>query len=210
MFYWKNKNSKRTINNAAVRTIYIVLISAICFTSCKQQEEKKISYYPLDSLINSQVVYLRDTKATLIKHASLDQKTDTTSYIPDSAAWSNELGILAQLGMINKPIYKGLYRVHDGLPDPKSNLKIRYYEGKKDMPVPFLKIYYQETLDHVRKIEGEYNEENSLYSSSHVLSIELQDIHNKTVLTSYSIKGSQKMVLADSIEFNIDARISVN
>src|SRR5882672_1717090 len=130
MFYWKNNTSEKPANISMARLSFaLAVISVAYLTSCKQKENATAKYYPLDSLINSQVLFLRDAKATLTKYALLDQKTDTTSYIPsDSTAWSNELGVLTQLSVINKPIYSDKYTVRDGLQDLKSNLKIRYYE----------------------------------------------------------------------------------
>lgn len=189
-----------------------MLLTAFCLASCQRDPVQTAAYYPVDSLISAQVIYLTSVKATLIKQASIGLKSDTSSYVPaDSIAWSNELGILAQLGLINKPIYRGLYSVRDGLADPRSNLKVRFYEGEagKDLPVPFLKIYYQDSPARIRRIEGVCNDVNSLYASSRNLSIELQEINNKTVLTSYTVDGGQKMTLADSTRYHIDARISI-
>jgi hypothetical protein len=183
-------------------------------SACTNVKDTPSHYYAFDSLISAQITYLTHSKARLTKTASLDDRADSISFIsPDSAGWSKELGVFLQLDVINKSIYRDKYNVHDGK-DPKSNLTVRYYDAKNEsvneVPVPLLRIYYQGNLNNIKRIEGIYQEENSLYRSSQVLSLDLQDIHNKTVLTSYTIKGSQKMIMADSLLFSIDARIISN
>lgn len=211
MFCWRNNSS---VLNRLVALRFLVIMMFSGLTSCTNEKETPSHYFAFDSLITAQVMYLTHSKAKLIKAALIDQKADSAlSISPDSAGWSKELGIFLQLDMINKAIYRNRYKVRDGQ-DPKSNLTIRYYdayeESLNDVPVPSMKIYYKGNFNNIKRIEGVYQEENSLYRSSQVLSLDLQDIHNKTVLTSYTIKGSQKMVMADSLQFSIDARIILN
>ena len=178
---------------------------------CRPVEKTGEKYYNLDSLFQAQSQLLISEKAKLRKSATLDEKNDTAYFAPDSLGWINELSTLSTLALINKPIYMGLYSVKDER-DSKSNLQVLSYsvnEGK-EVPVPFVRIYYLGSLSNVKRIEGVYKEENELYTGSQALSIELQDVYNKTVMTSYIINGHQKMILADSVDFEIEGQISIN
>jgi hypothetical protein len=179
--------------------------------ACKPVENKGEKYYNIDSLFQAQSQLLFSTKASLTKVAVLGDKKEETKFSPDSLGWIREFGTLSELSLINKPIYRGLYDVNDGS-DVKSNLRVLSYTVKKGkkVPVPLLRIYYLGSLNNIRHIEGSYNEENELYSGSHILSLELQDVYNKTVITSYSIQGHQKMILADAVDFTIDGQIKID
>jgi len=195
-----------------IRPVLVVIFSAAWLLSCTKGDVRHAAYYPIDSLIEAQIHYLGEHPASLHKYATLGTDQDTAVYQPkDTSAWANELGPLLRLGVINKPIHQGKYKVEDNLRDPNSNLHIRAFSAlEPDLPVAYLKVYYQGSLQHVRRIEGTYREVNGLYTSSQILSLELQDIHNKTLLTSYSIKGGQKMILADSMALGVDGWIALN
>jgi hypothetical protein len=124
----------------------------------------------------------------------------------DSLKWAEELSIFFELDVVNKPIHKGIYKVEE-YADNKSNLSVKSFSTTEDLPVKFLRIYYQTSLSELRKIEAQYNEANSLYSSKRFLTMQFETVYNKTILTSYSIDGGQKMFLDDSVRYTIDANV---
>lgn len=197
-----------------LNVVVFILTCAVCFSGCRPAENRSEKYYNLDSLFQAQTQLLIASKATLTKTAELGEKKERKSFSPDSLGWIDEFGTLNELALINKPTYRGLYLIHDEQ-DRKSNLRILSYSLKKGadnkkIPVRYVNIYYLGSLDRIKRIEGLYNEENELYRGSHYFSIELQDVYNKNMLTSYSIKGHQKMILADSVDFTIEGRIGTN
>lgn len=203
MFYWK---TDATFNRTAIFTLGLALILLSC-----ESERRPAAFYPIDSLITHQAAYLTEIKARLSKDALLSGKTDTMTYTPaDSLAWVNELDIFRKLEVINKPVNKGSYLVDDGLLDPGSNLTVKAFTSLKKLPVVYLKIYYQGTIDKPRKIEALYDEENLLHQSARVLSLHFQQLEDKTVLTSYAIEGGQKMMFADTVAFYISGRILID
>jgi hypothetical protein len=195
-----------------IRSGLVVVFAAVWLFACSKGDRPHAVYYPIDSLVQAQIDYLGVHPASLHKYATMGTDQDTAVYEPkDTTAWAYELGPLLRLGVINKPIHEGKYKVEDNLRDAKSNLRIRAFTAMDDeLPVAYLRIYYQDSLQHVRRIEGIYREVNGLYISTQVLSMELQEIHNKTLLTSYSIKGGQKMLFADSTALGVDGWIALN
>jgi len=189
-----------------------VLISLIILlASCQKKTENQSRFYNIDSLVEAQVKLLSAVPSTLTREIRLGDKvvTKVLSY-RDTAAWMEELDEFKQLRVINKPTYAGAFRIEGELNDPGSNLKIKALTNTRDLPIKYFKIYYQERPYRTRKIEALYNEENSLYESSRILTMEFRDVYNKTVLVSYSIEGGQKMFLGDSIDFSIRGKIQID
>jgi len=195
-----------------------ILLSVITLISC-ESEKPPATFYPVDSLINDQVRYLTKIDAGLFKEALLSGQTDTSTFIPqDTTAWVKELEIFRKLDEINKPVNKEFYEVNDGQIDPGSNLKVMAFvprsqlsdKIRRQLSIQYLKIYYQGSIDKPRKLEALYDEENLLFGSARFLSMHFQQIGNRTVLTSYAVKGGQKMVLGDSVAFYISGRVLID
>ena len=189
----------------------IIFSGAIAaLSSCDTKEIGESLYYPMDSLVNAQVEYLAQSKALLSKKAEIDGVEETSSFTPkDSTAWANELDIFAELNVINSRGNAKSYVIENGVKDINSNLSIRSYTGKGTLPVVYLKVFYLETPSRIRRIESLYQEENSLLKGSRLLILEFEEINKKIVLTSYSIEGSQKMFLGESVKFSIKGTITL-
>jgi hypothetical protein len=189
----------------------IFLFAGLAVGSCNP-EKTTTSFYPIDSLVTRQIQNLTKIKAGLLKEARLNGRGDTLTYIPkDTGAWVSELDIFRKLEVINKPTNKDSYAVIDGLADSGSNLTVKALTSRKrELPVVYLRIYYQGNIRKLRKIEALLNEANPLYESARQLSMNFQQIDNKTLLTSYTIKGSQKVILGDSVSFYIKGKILVD
>ncbi|HEY8937779.1 MAG TPA: hypothetical protein VIM65_21275 [Cyclobacteriaceae bacterium] len=172
---------------------------------------KETRYFNIDSVVGNQVAYLPKVKSVLTKQVLFNGKEDSAVIAPkDSVAWATELDVFRQLDVINKPINKGLYSVVDER-DTKSNLMIRSFTStNEELAVQILKIYYHNSIANLRKIEGLYLEKNYLYTSTINLSMEFDNLYNKITLTNYTIEGSQKMFLGDSVNFTIAGRVKIN
>jgi hypothetical protein len=192
--------------NTRLFQVAIVLITLI-FLSCSAEEQNTVGLFNVDSLFKTQIDYLVGHEAVISKKAVLNGVEKITTINPkDSLAWNAELAIFFELDVVNKPIHKAIYKVEE-YADNKSNLSVKSFSTTEDLPVRFLKIYYQNSMSQLRKIEAQYNEANSLYSSRRFLTMEFENVYNKTILTSYSIAGGQKMFLDDSVQYNIAANI---
>jgi hypothetical protein len=201
MYYWRIKNGIR---------YPLIAVLALTLSSCLTGK-KESSFYPIDSLVTKQLTELTDLNARLSKSAVVHGKSDSITYTPkDTIEWGKELGVFRQLDLINKPVNHGSYLVEDNLKDPASNLTVKSFTSTEELPVRYMKIFYQTSVSRPRKIEALYDEANSLYKSSRLLSMEFSQINNKTVLTSYSIDGGQKMIMGDSVTFLIKGNITID
>ncbi len=201
MFYYRTKRSL---------TILSLFAFAFALMSC-ESEKPTAAFYPVDSLISGQIAHLVNIKAGLYKEALLDGKNDSLTYTPkDTLQWEKELEAFRKLDDINKPINKENYTISEGRLDRESNLTVKAFEARRDLPIVYLKIYYQGSIEKPRKIEAMYDEENLLFQNARLLSMRFEQIGSKTILTSYSVKGGQKMMFGDSVTFYISGRILVD
>lgn len=201
-----------------VKKTHVMLAAGLLLAtlvSCEQKAEPTGMLYNIDSLLSMQAQYLVQSNASLQKVSVLSGDEKKAVVKPkDSTAWENELNIFREVESVNKPLNRKYYRV-ESFSDPKSNLRVKAFTEKKDStskfspPVKYLRVYYHGNMANVRKIEAGYEEENALYKSSHLLTLEFQEVYNKTLLTSYSIGGGQKMFLGDSVAYTIHAAVTI-
>jgi hypothetical protein len=186
-----------------------IILCSMFLTSCSNEKQKGAGLYNVDSLIKTQIKYLISHDASIRKKAILNGIEKITTISPkDTADWEEELAIFLELDVVNKPINKTAYTV-ENYADNKSNLRVKCFTTTEDLPVKFLKVYYQKSMNGIRKIEAKYQETNSLYRSSRFLTMEFENIYNKMVLTSYAIAGGQKMFLDDSVQYTVGASIAL-
>lgn len=200
MFCWVKRRCAFVLLKVAV---------AVSLAACESQNPPA-TFYPIDSLVSGQAAYLANRQASLKKNALLDNDTTSVRYVPDDTDWRKELEIFRKLDEINKPVNKTNYEVVDGLQDPGSNLSVRSIASREDLPIVYLKVYYQGSPDRPRKIEAMYDEKNLLYRSVRVLAMHFRQIGSETVLTSYSIEGGQKMMFSDSVTFGVSGTVLID
>lgn len=223
MFYWKSNAqhgniflTQRSVSRFALLHRSALVGVCMMMFACGDKPGNKTLFYPLDSLVTDQIRYLAKAKATIKKTAEVGGKKDVSTYTPqDTLGWIKELGVFRELAAINKPINHNAYLVDDGLTDIRSNLSVKAFTAKKEaleeqkLPVKYLRVFYHESPDNLRRIEAEFTEETSLYKNTRHLSMEFQEVHNKIVVTSYSIVGGQKMYLGDSVQYAVDGIITL-
>ena len=189
------------------RLIVLILIGSLF--SCSEGKKTK-AMYPVDSLLQAQANYLSVKKAHLKKTVLLGGKEEEISLYPkDIIAWRNELEIFTALDVINKPINRSYYSIED-LSDSRSNLKVKSFTTTEDLPVRFIKIYYYQSPNKLRRLEAQFKESNSLYTSSRDLTMDFQQFGDTIVLTSYNISGGQKMLLDDTVQYHITGSLALN
>ena len=189
------------------RIIVLILLGSL--VSCADGKKTK-ALYPVDSLLQAQANYLSARKAHLKKIVVLGGKEEEISLAPkDIIAWRNELEIFTALDVINKPINRSYYSIED-LSDSRSNLKVKAFTTTEDLPVRFIKIYYYQSPNKLRRLEAQFKESNSLYTSSRDLTMDFQQFGDTIVLTSYNIVGGQKMLLDDTVQYRITGSLGLN
>lgn len=168
-------------------------------TSCSELKPDKIgvvTYFDVDSLTNHQVEILSSKNFTLNKTVMIDGKSESKSITPDSADWERELRFLRQLN-INKPRLIGAY---DSLVKSSSVRYIPKFDS--EIPIRYLEVKKENGI--VTTLSGKLVEKNDIYETS--LEATLQ--FDESSLSTYSVNGYQKIVLKDSVFYNIRGKIN--
>jgi hypothetical protein len=186
---------------------FLFVLGVISF-SCRQANQKYDKpYFDFDSLVSVQISYFANQKDSVFKVASVDDKEGKSSFLADSAQLAHEWDVFRQLDVINKSTYKGHYLVTEEK-DSKSNLTVKSYTCDIKSSVPVVRFYFQNDLSNLKRIESQYIEQNALYYTTRELTLSLEGAKGKIYIYDYAIKGVQKMILSDSVQFSIHAYIS--
>ncbi len=187
-----------------------IFVSAVLFFACQQKQNTLVkTVFPIDSVLTDQIKNLLAAKASINKTVLMNDSLEQKFFTPtDSVEWSDELQIFGQLSAINRPINKDAY-VEQVLADTASNLTIRSLKTTNKLPLRELRIYYLESADRLKRIEGVISESNALYSSARILTLHFSAVNNKTMLTAYSVRGGQHMILGDTVQFEVNSSIQI-
>lgn len=188
---------------APVASVFVLLLLSACSPSPSTTAK---TYFNFDSLIQRQVG-LVGSKDSLEKESEMGATKDRVVLSLDSVLLKSELDIFKQIDMINRPTYLGMYERFDGLSDSKSNLKVRLLQAKIKSPISFVRFYYQDEFYKLRKIEAVFRESNSLYSTQRNMTLDFDLINGRSLLAHYSIVGGEKMIMSDSVSFNLQGTL---
>jgi len=160
-------------------------------------------YFDLKGLLDEQIVLLDSLHPTLNKTTRIDGDEESLSLQLDSSGWAREMEIFFDVD-INEPILRDAYlRKDENLGD---SLRLESYEAKagKNAEIEYLKIFYNRDSDVPQRITAVFTEKNALYDSKRLLKLEFDQRRDLNILSGYSIEGVQKMLLKDSIYYEIE------
>ncbi|MTI41065.1 hypothetical protein [Fulvivirga lutimaris] len=181
----------------------IFILLAVVSLSCGDLKPKEVDlYYNIQSLMVEQAAALTADKVELQKFAIVNGDSSTSAFVPDSLGWADEFQIIMDAD-INKPALRGQYSISEG-DDENSNLKILAYTANSEtLPIQSFKVFYLDKVENLKRIEVRMKESNSIFQASKNIILDLDDIKNQNRITHYSIKGFQKMLLQDRVDFNV-------
>lgn len=192
------------------RSAWMFLLAAFFIAACSSERQRPAGLFNVDSVIEVQVINLLAQEATIQKTAKLNGKETSSTVAPrDTVEWEHELSIFLGLDVLNKPINKEQYKATTEA-DPETGMMVKSFSTeKKELPVKFLKVYYDQGLSNIQKIEASFRETNTLYKSARLLTMDFARVNDVHLLSSYRIIGGQKMFLDDSVEYEIAATIGL-
>lgn len=180
--------------------------------ACVGESQVEISvddnlYFDLKGLIDQQVSMLDSLNPRVEMQALISGKEESQVLRKDSAAWAETLKLYAEADL-NKPVLRDQYVVSDSSLED-SDLQLKFYRAKRPdkVDIPYVKVFYQDSLSAVRRVEAFFREENPLYSTQRSMSLRFEEHGENVRLAEYVTTGKQKMILRDSIMYRNEGRI---
>lgn len=156
---------------------------------------EKYSVPNIDSLISQQVRMLDGRKVN--KKVILDGNEEVSTIGSDSIFWKSELSVFSNLE-INKSSLIGAY---DKV-EKDNTIAFERREGEKKGP---LNIKIISSGRDLLQVSGTLNDINPLYSSRQKLLLSFDE--KSQSLKSYQFSGYQKLILKDTIFFEVSGRV---
>ncbi len=185
----------------------ILLWSACNTTTTVPESSSNNRYYNIDSLLNEQITFLKNSKAMLHKTYRVDELLlDEVSVELDSTQWSSALSVFRVLD-INKASLIDAYQIMDHVADSSSNLTILQYllkDPKSNVPLKELNLYYLHSIQDLKKVVGKSGSSSFIYQSEKTLKLVFDKSYHQTSLKAYSISTNQKTLFRDSTFIHVD------
>lgn len=175
---------------------FLVSCSACVPTSATKETDKK--YFDLIAFVDKQISELNTQKMQVRKKILLNNETDEIQ--TDTLNWEKELALFRESD-INSPSFRDSYQIEED----KANRSVTYTAKESKLKVKEIKLIFDEhsQIDKVsvKQIKIFFSEDNQLYELQRDLVMELKN----NLLSAYAIKGFQKVILKDSLIYQIEA-----
>ncbi|WKN45217.1 hypothetical protein [Tunicatimonas pelagia] len=187
--------------------VFLLLLSSCNYSEQISQELNQEPYFDLTGLVAQQLVHLDSLYPSVEITATINDRKEVETMRKDSANWAETLKLFSEAN-INLPVLQGSYQVTDST-DQEHGWNIRTYQALKtaNVEIPYLAVYYQKTLQDVRKVEAIFREKNMLYRTERHMEMQLTPAEVGPLLTEYQSSGTQKMLFRDSVHYQLRATL---
>ncbi|MCE6988393.1 hypothetical protein [Dyadobacter sp. CY323] len=168
----------------------------------RTEDDKDKVYFDLKGFIENQIVYLSEKRPKVSKTTMLDGKSEEVR--SSEIDWKKELELFSQAD-INKPAYRQSYSV-----SRKDSLHFEYtLKPQMDLPVQYLRISVDSVTSQPIHIQALLKSHNKIYTSEKEIELFCSSKDNVWELSTYRVKGYQKLVLMDKRSFAIFSKIGL-
>lgn len=183
-----------------------VALIAGCTSQSPVEELGKKPYFDVPSLVHQQLQWLDSLNPPVTLRATIGGETQTQTMRKDSAAWAEAFDLFQQAD-INQPVLQGEYEETDST--TQDSLHVRTYRAKqaRTAEIPYLRVFYRDSLANVYRIETAFQEDNLLYSTTRRLWMTFTSRQGKPYVTAFETQGRQKMMLRDSVTYAIHGEL---
>jgi len=157
------------------------------------------AYFPLKQYLDGQAAALNQRHPAVMKHVLLRDTPPETTRVPQ-VDWTKELQIFYQAD-INKPALRGAYSVDSSATADGAELYTYTRQPGIENAVTVLRVERDQAG--VRAVSATLSQNNPLFSSEKKMELRAQN----GTLTSYQVKGVQKLVLFDTVRYSTEARV---
>lgn len=180
--------------------LFLIFISYACVpTSATNDADKK--YFDLVQFTDNLVKELTIKKPKVDKKIFLGGEADNIT--SDTLNWEKELALFKEAD-INSPSLRDSYEIEED----KLKHTLTYTAKESKLKVKEIRLAFDEQSQankvSIKQVKIFFSEDNQLYEIQRDLAMELKN----NELFTYSIKGFQKVILKDSLIYEINAMIN--
>lgn len=186
----------------------LVVFAVACAPKPKEGKLLAGEYFALDQVIETEIKELTSAKAGLYKQVELDNKKEEMLLLPSQLKWENELALFKGINL-NKPAWQGFIAAETT--QVAGGEMVVYTASKKDIPFRKVTMLFNNnhTLD---SLAVSVETENEITHTVRTLTAAWDNTDANHHLKKYSINGFQKVLLKDTLFYNVkgDIRFNVN
>lgn len=185
------------------RVIFLLIFGAL--SSCENIQTRKMSenlYFDLNGLLQNQILLLDSLRPEVKKITVIDGVKEAQETKFDSTDWLREMEIFFEVD-INEPILRGAYKLEEEIIGDSIRLLSYQALDKENLEIEFLNVYYPTDEERPSQISAVFTEKNALYDSKRSLQLNFDNKGGLHLLKSYNIQGIQKMLLKDTIYYEV-------
>ena len=157
------------------------------------------AYFPVKAYLDAQAARLNQQHPAVTKRVQLRGEAPETTRVP-RVDWTKELQIFYQADL-NKPALRGAYAVDSGT--TAGGARLYTYTRKTGFANPVTVLRVEQDGSGVRAVSATLAQTNPLFSSQKKMELRAQ---NGTI-TSYQVRGVQKLILFDTVRYATAARV---
>ena len=172
----------------------LLVVLASCGETAAPATGRRPLYFDVKGLVEAQIKQLSQRHASVTKRVSLRDGATETARVP-AVKWADELQIFLQAD-INKAALRGAYAV-DSIMLPGGLLRRTYTCKPGQRNAPVAQLFVVSVGGAAQELAATIVQHNALFDTRKQLRLTLR----KNQLRSYEVRGSQKLVLFDTLRY---------
>ncbi len=182
---------------------YLALISS-CVYETKQLEPL---YFDVASFTEQHLGAVANQRCTVSKIFKINSEEESQEMvvINDSIFWQKEFKVFLEHD-INKPVLRDAFQVIKGTTEDGSAFVDYLRKDSAASGVLSMRVVYNES-NQINFWESQYRDENALYSNQRYVRMDVINNPLGTRLEQYRVKGFHKLILKDSVHYEMVASL---
>ncbi len=186
------------------RTFLLSVIGITLQLACSPKKEVEINqYFDVSEFIDQQLTLLIQQQPELVKTVSFGDSIESTmEQSIDSVQWKKELKIFKEHD-INKPVLVNAYNVQEIVADRGKHIKYKLIDSTES-GILNLEILFNRS-EQPTTLRSTFKEDNFLYGNFREVSL---TTNAEGALESYRITGYHKLMLTDTVHYQLEAKLN--
>lgn len=192
------------------KLIIVIILGMFCWGCQSDRQQVDLKYFDSKSFLDNQAGVLALENRDLSKRLSIDGKEEimTLQSSKDTAFWEDEFRLFQDLD-INKPVLRDAYTITKGSTGDRGSYLQYELKDPNQFGVQQLKVEF-DSLDGIITWEAQAHEKNVLYSTRRWARMELVRTAEGNLLKNYQVNGYHKLVLKDTVYYEVSGEINHN